>query len=77
MSHDTNLPFSYPIGRIISSLKICIVVQGSHVKPLLNHYRSYRQIYTIGEMDCPTPKRFNSPLTQNPFRILERILSNN
>ena len=23
-----------------------------------------------------TPKRFNSPLTQNPFRILERILSN-
>ena len=29
----------------------------------------------MGEIDCPTPKGFNSPLTQNPFCILERILS--
>ena len=45
--------------------------------PLLNHHRSSRQISTIGEIDCPTPKRFSSPLTQNSFCILKRILSNN
>ena len=45
--------------------------------PLFNHYRYYRQISTIDEMDCPTLKRFNSPLTQNLFCILERIFSNN
>ena len=44
---------------------------------LLNHYRSYRQISTIGEIDCPNPKRFNSQSTQNPFLILEGILNNN
>ena len=43
----------------------------------VNNYRSYRQISTIGEMDCPTSKRLNSPFTQNPFRILERFLSTN
>ena len=35
------------------------------------------KISKIGEVDYPTPKQFNSLLTQNPFRILERILSNN
>ena len=35
----------------------------------------YRQISTVGEIDCPNPKQFNSPLTQNPILILERILS--
>ena len=47
--------------------------------PLLNHYRSYgyRQISTVGTIDCPNPKWFNSPLTQNQFLILERILSDN
>ena len=49
----------------------------THLNPLLNYYRSYRQISTIGEMDSPTPKKVNSPLTQNQFRTLERILSNN
>ena len=29
--------------------------------PLLNHYRSFRQIYTIGEIDFPNPKRLYSP----------------
>ena len=41
--------------------------------PLSNHYRSYGQIFIIGEIDCPTPKQFNSPLAQNSFSILERI----
>ena len=45
--------------------------------PLLNHYRSYRQISTIDEIDCPNHKRFNSPFTQNLFLIMERIFSNN
>ena len=45
--------------------------------PLLNQYRSYRQISTIDEIDCPNPKRFNSLLTQNLFLIWERILSTN
>ena len=50
----------------------------SHVWiPLLNHYSSYRRISKIGEIDCPTPKRFNSPLFQSPFCILGIILSNN
>ena len=38
--------------------------------PLLNHNRSYKQISTVGEIDCPNPNRFNSPLTQNQFLIL-------
>ena len=45
--------------------------------PLLNHYRSFRQISTVGEIDCPNQKRFNSLLTRNQFIILERILSDN
>ena len=35
------------------------------------------KISKTGEIDCHTPKQFNSLLTQNPFRILEKILSNN
>ena len=60
----------------------CLILEmeladGGHMWiPLLNQYRSYSQISTIGEIDCPTPKRFNSLLTQNPFPIFERILSN-
>ena len=43
---------------------------------LLNHYKAYRQISTIGEIHCLIPKRCNSLLTQNLFYILGRILRN-
>ena len=43
--------------------------------PFIKNYRSYRHISTIGQIDCPCPKRFYSPLTQHLFCILERILS--
>ena len=45
----------------------------------LDQYRSYRQISTIGflQLECPNPKQCNSPWTQNPFHILEKIVSNN
>ena len=45
--------------------------------PLLNQYRSHRHISTVGEIDCPNPKWFKSPLTQNQFLILLRFSSDN
>ena len=48
-----------------------------HVNALIKLLQSYKHIFTVGEIDCPNPKRFNAPLTQNSFLILERILSNN
>ena len=49
---------------------------GTNVNPSIKSLQVL-QISRIGEIDCPTQKRFNSQSTQNPFRILERILSNN
>ena len=59
------------------SLLVLLVHKKHMWIPLLNNYRSYRQISIIGDIDCPSPKQFYSSLTQNWFRILERILSNN
>ena len=57
-------------------MKMFCIPHGAHVNPLVKSYRSYRQISKVGEIDCPNLKRFNSPLTQNPFLMLERILRN-
>ena len=39
--------------------------------PLLNHYRSYRQISKIGEIDCPNPKWFTQLFQR--FRTADQI----
>ena len=42
---------------------------------LLNRLQVLYTDFYNSEIDCPTPKRFNSPLTQNQVCIFERILS--
>ena len=49
----------------------------AHVNPFIKSLHAILKISSIVEIDCPTKKRFNSLLTQNPYRISERILSNN
>ena len=66
-----------PISEVCDGTVSLMISQLNHNDghiwiPLLNH----STISTIGDIDCATPRRFNLPLTQNPFHVLERIHSN-
>ena len=47
-----------------------------HIWILLLHSLQFLDFYN-GEIDCPTPKRFNSPFTRNWILIFDWILSDN
>ena len=69
--------FIQPLTRLRESL----ATQGAEIRflPSVNSYVSL-QVLCQGEVYCTphgNPKRFNSLLSQNPFRILERSLNNN
>ena len=60
---------------LLSILNLPLI--GNTLLGLGNFFEARIDFLTVGEIDCPNPKQINSPLTQNQFLILERILSDN
>ena len=50
---------------------------GNTLLGLGNFFEARIDFLTVGEIDCPNPKQFNSPLTQNQSPICESIFSDN